>query len=168
MLRLTAVLAAALVAGAVWAGTDPSTEAARGVRPALDHICARGPAEARDPTFVRRMSTQYGFAAEGGGFTRAGDDGRLTVTPTGRGCVLRLQGEAAMVADADAALIAFARRKGLTAQVTDVKTAGEEGRRIERERAARGRGGLTWTVFDDFNGRDRPSTLEGVWHRHAR
>lgn len=167
-MRLTAaVLTLTLLAAPAAAGIDPFTQTAGGVRPMLDEICSKTVAQAEKPAFVARMSARHGFDFQGDGFVRTGDDGKLEVTLTGVGCAFRVEGKAAMVAEADRVLQAWARGKRLNSQVTDVTTSGEEGRRIERERTARGRLSLTWQVFDNFNGRDRPSRLEGVYSTHV-
>jgi len=159
-----AALAFLLVAGPALALTPAEvTETAKGVRPALEEICSRTQAQVEDPAFLRRMVSSYGFEPDGERFRYMGEDGELIVSGFGAGCTLTVTGEAAMVAEADRQLQAFAASRGLTAEASDQKVTGEEGRRITRERSAPGKGRLQWQVFDDFNGRDRPSRLEGVY-----
>lgn len=164
---VTALAVWAMLAGSTTAQIDPFTETAGGVRPMLDDICSKTVAEAETHAFVTRMSAGHGFDFEGDGFVRTGDAGKLEVTLTGVGCAFRIEGEAKMVEAADKELQRWASRKRLSDQVTDVSTSGEDGRRIERERIDRGRLSLTWQRFDDFNGREKPSRLEGVYSTHV-
>jgi len=129
-------------------------------------LCSRTMAEVAQPAFVERMG-RSGFTFEGDTFSRVGEDGSVRVTLTGVGCAFRFEGEAQMVARADRGLQAWAAGRGLTSSVSDQTVSGEEGRRIERERVDAGKLSLTWQVFDNFNGRDRPSRLDGVYSTHT-
>lgn len=123
-------------------------------------------AEAAEPGFVERMG-RSGFTSEGGTFSREGEDGSISVSLTGVGCAFRFHGDAQMVAEADRRLQAWASEQSLAETVSDRSASGEDGRRIERARVKAGEVSLTWQVFDDFNGRDKPSTLEGVYSTHV-
>lgn len=164
---LTALAALALLASPATAGMDPFTRTAEGVRPALEEICSRSQTQTEEPAFMRRMIARHGLEADGDLFRRTGDDGELVVGHTGVGCTILITGDAAMIAQADRELVAFATRARLTSQVSDETVSGEDGRRISRERSTPGRGFLNWQVFDDFNGRNKPSRIEGVYSRHA-
>lgn len=163
-----AILAATLLFGAPAMARAPTvTKTATGVRPALDEICARTQAQAEEPAFLHRMVDRYGFEPDGEQFRYMGDDGELIVQFVSEGCTFVITGDAKMVAEADRQLQAWAAGQRLTDQVTDQTTSGEDGRRIDRERTRRGKLRLTWQVFDDFNGRDKPSRLEGVYSTHT-
>ncbi len=155
-----ALLAFALTAGQALALTpDDVTRTAEGVRPALEDICSRTQAQAEDETFLRRMYGR-GFEPDGEQFRYMGDDGELIVSAIGEGCTLRIDGDAAMIAEADRQLQAFATRAGLTSQVTDQNVSADGARRIARARSKPGGASLEWQVFD--GGR-----IEGVYVRRA-
>jgi len=169
------LLLTGLLAGMVLvSGTPAASEEELGllrpsgaVVPALELICPLSVTEAEQAGFVRRMDEAYGFTFEGDAFTNVDGEERLEVLLTGVGCAFRLVASAEEVAIADEALKGWAADNHLTNDVSDQSVTGEEGRRIERERIAKGRLRLTWQVFDDFNGRDKPSRLEGVYSTHV-
>ena len=163
-----AAVAVFLLAGQAQALTPAVvTETARGVRPALEEICSRPQAETEEVPFLRRMVSRYGFEPDGDQFRYMGDDGELIVASTAEGCTFRIYGDAAMVVEADRQLQAFATRAALTARASDQTVSGEDGRRISRARSAAGRASRSWQVFDDFNGRDKPSRIDGVYLRRT-
>lgn len=143
-----AVLAVALTASHALA-LDPNevTQAATGVRPALEDICSKTQAQVEDEAFLRRVHAR-GFEPDGEQFRYMGDDGELIVSEIGEGCTLRIDGDADMIADADRQLQAFAARAGLTSQVSDQNVSAEGARRIDRVRAKPRGASLTWTVTD--------------------
>ena len=158
--RFVAVLAVVLAAGQALALTpNDVTQTAPGVRPALEEICSKTQAQAGDVAFLRRMYSR-GFEPDGEQFRYMGDDGELIVSDIGEGCTLRIDGDAAMIAEADRQLQAFAVRAGLTAQVTDQNVSADGVRRTERVRAKPDGASLSWTMSD--------SRIEGVYSRHGR